>query len=263
MSIFGSVVGSLLGDVIDSDNQSRSDDRNFRNQRKLAQMQHGFQWEFVNNAMDKTLQRRVEDGRKAGLSPLASIGAAGAQMPNVPLSQASPSPRGNMSSTLANIGIAAHQAQVDKTNAETKNIELQSSIMRENHIARSNSNRGGQKAANVADDKPNATLAADTTIEDWEPGDVQLLSEEASQSFESVTSTLATLAINLGLYGNHAYNYLKDKFPEVKKDVIDKVIKQIDRFNSADKKPRKSRQQKYLPRSSAPYRSRFNSHHYR
>jgi hypothetical protein len=222
-------IGSITGD------SAGKQYRYWRKQMIRADRMQRDTWKWMNS---NQLQLRVEDGRKAGLSPLASIGSAGAQMPALQAGGMSPESGGRYADIIHRAILAGHQATERKTDAETRYINMMTDLAIDGHYRRNRiTTRNPTKDANT--DKPSATIAADTDIDDWEPGDIQLLSEEMSQSFESITSTLATAAINAGLYGEYAIEKIKEKFPRIKETVINRVQELIDDYWQSDEIPSK------------------------
>lgn len=218
----------FVGDVLDysSEKSQRKQNEKFNKQQREDTRY------YFDQTQDRSIQRKVEDGRKAGLSALASVGAPGVTMPSIPLGRSSPDPGENF---FRNVAMSIYTTQAAKQRAETENIKMQTRLMLASHLDRKNKANPhiGEKAAIKKDP---ATLAQTSAIEDWEPGDIQLLSDEASQSLESFTTTAATILINLGLYGGAGYEYLVKRFPNVARDWIKKATEAASKRAKRDKR---------------------------
>ena len=261
MQTFGVNAGTALASAAIGQGFGDSAGSQYRWWRKKMQRTDRMQrdtWKWMNQ---QALQLRVQDGRAAGLSPLASIGAAGAQMPALASGGISPDSGSRYADILNKAILESHRATTRKTDSEARYIQLMSDLAIDNHMKRNRitSHNPATKAANS--EKPDATIAADTTIDDWEPGDIQLLSEEMSQSFESLTSTLATAAINAGLYAGAAYDWFKEKYPHVKDTVLRRAQKLVDEYFESDELPaaktsRRIRKPREIKGSTSQFQSR-------
>ena len=84
-AITGGAVGGAVLDAIGGERDRRAareaQERGNRFQAEQAQIQREWQERLFGISLDETVSRRVADARRAGISPLAALGVAGAQAP--------------------------------------------------------------------------------------------------------------------------------------------------------------------------------------
>lgn len=216
-------VSAVTGGIGQSDGSLKQ----YKMQKRLNLQAFRRQKFFARNS----LQMRVRDGKKAGLSPLAAIGAGGTSIPSIQTGHAPQTTRDTAGGSLSILQTMLDYLMRDKL--ADKQIKLMELEHEGRQLAAGLRPRGGRvhplppgrrpTSYDPTLPKPAAAYAAEWGLgnpEDYEPGDLINMGEETVEQFESFWSTVAWLVLQ-GYSGN---KWIASKLQEQTEKVLGRKL---------------------------------------